>query len=75
MLLHECSTYTEDDTMAGHTALGRISELVELVDVERIVLVHLPPVSAKEEGAIRRQLKRRFGNRVVLGEDGSIWKI
>jgi ribonuclease Z len=74
LLLHECSFMTER-CMKGHTALGHIGQLASETTVPKIVLVHLPPMSEPEEEVIRADLAARFGDRVVLGEDGGSFEL
>jgi len=74
LVFHECSSLSSAK-LAGHTSLADIDELAARTTAQRIVLVHLPPVSPQEEGRVRRQLKSSFGGRVQLGEDGTSWEV
>ena len=69
LLVHECSCF-ERPHMPGHTTLDQLGAIVERTDVERVLLVHLPPASERDEAAVRQRLQAEFGERVALAEDG-----
>jgi ribonuclease Z len=75
LLFHECSSFTDEEALPGHTTLSQVPALVEGTTAGRIVLVHLPPVPPVAEEAVRRELDARFGGRVVLGDDGAAWEL
>ncbi len=74
LLLHECSVL-DGDPLPSHTALSQVNDIVAATDAAQIVLVHLPPMEARAEGRIRRDLAKRFGGRVRLGEDGMVFEL
>lgn len=75
LLFHECSSFADAEALPGHTTLSQVPALAAGTSAGQIVLVHLPPVSPLEEGAVRRDLASRFGDRVVLGDDGAAWEL
>jgi ribonuclease Z len=75
LLFHECTSFSDADALPGHTTLSQIAALAGGTTAQRIVLVHIPPVAPVDEGAVRRELMRTFGGRVVLGDDGRSWDV
>lgn len=73
LVLHECSSI--EGPLEGHTSLAQMVEVARRTTAERIILVHLPPLTPQEEGVVRRGLRADFGGRVQLGEDGMSWDI
>lgn len=74
LLLHEC-TYVDGEVKPGHTTLARLEEMLGRITARQVALVHLPPMAADEEAQVARQLKARYGERVVLGRDGQVFEV
>jgi ribonuclease BN (tRNA processing enzyme) len=73
LLIHECSSV--ESPHEGHTSLEEIRDIANRISTERIILVHLPPLTLQEEGAVRRRLRAECGGRIQLGEDGAMWEV
>jgi ribonuclease BN (tRNA processing enzyme) len=67
VLVHECGYL--DDPPGGHTAATDLTERLQSIDVDRVVLTHLFPSAAAQAEQVRSTVAERVDASVTIGTD------
>ncbi len=71
LLIHECSSF-DLPSLAGHTTLEQIEQVLARIEVPDVRLIHLDSAAVELEPLVSRRLAERHGGRVRLAEDGEL---